>query len=267
MKKIVVSLLATGVLALTSLAHAADTTVDPKQADVLRAAIQKGRPGIPVGDIRTSVVPGMYEVDLAGKDTVLMTPDGKYLISGTVYRIEENRFVNVEDERLRPVRAAKLAAVKKEDMVVFSPKGPVKAYVDVFTDVDCGFCRKLHKEVPALNAMGIEVRYLAFPRAGVPSPSADKLATVWCSENRQETLTQMKNGASVPTKTCDKNPIAAQYQLGNELGVNGTPALFKPDGTLLPGYMPAAELAAALGVQAPAPATQPPATLAAPAVH
>ncbi len=266
MKKSVVSLFAAGALALASFAQAADAPVDPKQADVLRTAIQKGRPGMPVGEIRHAAVPGMYEVDLAGKDTVLMSADGQYLISGTVYRIEENRFVNVQDERMKPIRAAKLAAVKKSDMVVFSPKGPVKAYVDVFTDIDCGFCRKLHKEVPALNAMGIEVRYMAFPRAGVPSPSADKLATVWCADDRLDVMTKMKNGTAVPTKTCEKNPIAAQYKLGNELGVNGTPALFKPDGSMLPGYMPAAELAAELGVQVTAaPGAEPPAALAAPA--
>ena len=96
--------------------------------------------------------------------------------------------------------------------------------------------------------MGIEVRYLAYPRAGVPSPSADKLITVWCSKNPADTMTQMKSGVAVATQVCAKNPIASQYALGNELGVNGTPALFTPDGEMLPGYMPAGELAAALGV-------------------
>lgn len=263
MKKLFVSLFATGMLGLSAITFAADTKVDQQQADLLRNALQRARPGLPVGDIRSSAVAGLYEVE-AGKDTVLMTQDGKYLVSGTVYRLEDNRLVNLTEERLKPVRAARLGAVKKEDMIVFSPKGPVKAYVDVFTDVDCGFCRKLHKEVPALNAMGIEVRYLAFPRAGVPSPSADKLATAWCADNRQEMLTRMKNGDPMPIKVCEKNPVAAEFRLGNELGVNGTPAIFKPDGTLLPGYMPAAELAASLGIQAPANGTQPPAALAAP---
>jgi thiol:disulfide interchange protein DsbC len=266
MKKALACLLAaTSMLTFTSFTFAAETKVDQQQADLIRSAIQRGRPGLPVGDIRVSPVPGMYEVDLAGKDTVLMTQDGKYLLTGSVYRIEDNRLVNVTDERLRPIRAAKLAAVKKDDLIIFPAKGPVKTYIDVFTDVDCGFCRKLHKEVPALNAMGIEVRYLAFPRAGVPSPSADKLATAWCADNKQDMLTRMKNGDPMPIKVCDKNPVAAEFKLGNELGVNGTPAIFKPDGTLLPGYMPAAELAAALGVQVSANSgQQPPAALAAP---
>jgi len=247
MKKLLTVLFATTFLA--SFAHA-NTPVSPEQANVLKTAVQKARPGLSIGEIRSATVPGLFEVDLGGKDTVYMSADGKYLITGTMYRVENKRFVNIADERMQPMRVQKLAAVKKEDMVIFSPKGTPKSYVTVFTDVDCGFCRKLHKEVPQLNAMGIEVRYLAYPRAGVPSPSADKLVTVWCSKNRQETLTQMKNGSTLPAQTCAHNPVAAEYQLGNELGISGTPALFTPNGELLPGYMPANELAATLGVVA-----------------
>lgn len=251
MKKTLASILAATTLAVVSFAHTAGAVpVDPKQADVLRASVQKARPGLSIGEIRTSAIPGLFEVDLGGKDTVYMSADGKYIVSGTMYRVEPNRFVNIADERMQPMRAQKLAAVKKEDMIIYSPSGKTKSYVTVFTDIDCGFCRKLHKEVPELNAMGIEVRYLAYPRAGVPSPSADKLITTWCSKNPRETLTQMKSGATIATQTCANNPIAAQFKLGTELGVNGTPALFTPDGEMLPGYMPAAELASALGVNA-----------------
>lgn len=257
MKKTLTSVLVTALLAAASFAHTAGAApVDPKQSEILRASVQKARPGLSIGEIRTSAIPGLFEVDLGGKDTVYMSADGKYIVSGTMYRVEPNRFVNIADERMQPMRAQKLAAVKKDDMIIYSPSGATKSYVTVFTDIDCGFCRKLHKEVPELNAMGIEVRYLAYPRAGVPSPSADKLITTWCSKNPREMLTQMKSGAAVPTATCANNPIAAQYKLGNELGVNGTPALFTPDGEMLPGYMPAAELAAALGVGASGPAAK-----------
>ena len=248
MKKTILTLITLATFALYNTAFAAEPAVDAKQADILRAAIHKGRPGMSVGEIRASAIPGLFEVDIAGGDTLYMPADGNYLISGTAYRIETGKFVSIADERMKPVRAAKLDAVNKSDMVVFSPEGKPKAHIFVFTDIDCGFCRKLHKEVPELNALGVEVRYLAFPRAGVPSPSADKLATVWCSDDRKATLTQLKSGGSVPTKTCANNPVPNQYKLGNELGVSGTPAIFMPDGTLLPGFMPAAELAATLGI-------------------
>lgn len=256
MKKMLVSLFAASLLLGSHGSALASSAVSPQQAETLKTAIKKARPNIAVGDIRATAVPGLFEVDL-GKDTVYMPADGKYLISGTMYRVEANRFVNIADERLQPVRAQKLSTVKRDDMIIYSPKGKAKSYVTVFTDIDCGFCRKLHKEVPTLNEMGIEVRYLAFPRAGYPSPSADKLATAWCSDNPRETLTQLKSGVSVATKTCAHNPVEAQFKLGNELGVNGTPALFKPNGEILPGYMPAAELAAALGVSVAPTATPP----------
>lgn len=250
MKKMLASLLtATGLLVAASFTYAAsETPVSPEQANILRASVQKARPGLSIGEIRTSAIPGLFEVDLGGKDTVYMSADGKYIVSGTMFRVESKRFVNIADERMQPLRVQKLAAVKKDDMIIYSPTGKTKSYVTVFTDIDCGFCRKLHKEIPELNAMGIEVRYLAYPRAGVPSPSADKLITAWCSKKPADTLTQLKNGAAIANATCTNNPIAAQFQLGNELGVNGTPALFTPSGEMLPGYMPAAELAAALGV-------------------
>lgn len=254
MNKRILTLLGTALLWASTLHHAlAQQAVTPEQADRLRAALQKGRPGLTVGDIRLSPIAGLYEVRIGQGDIVYMPADGSHLISGTAYRIEPGKFVNVADERMKPERATKLAAVKQEDMVVFSPAGKPKTHIFVFTDIDCGFCRKLHKEVPELNAMGIEVRYLAFPRAGSPSPSAEKLATVWCAADTKSAMTQMKSGASMPIKTCSKNPIDAQYKLGMALGVNGTPAIFTPDGTMLPGYMPAAELASTLGIHPDAP--------------
>ena len=247
MKKVLAFLLASTVL--TPFAYAG-APVSPEQANVLKTAVQKARPGMSIGEIRSSTVSGLFEVDLGGKDTVYMSADGKYLITGTMYRVENKKFVNIADERMQPMRVQKLAAVKREDMVIFSPQGKPKSYVTVFTDIDCGFCRKLHQEVPKLNAMGIEVRYLAYPRSGVPSPSSEKLTTVWCSKDPQAALTKMKSGSTLPTQSCASNAVAAQYQLGNELGISGTPALFTPNGELLPGYMPAEELAATLGVAA-----------------
>jgi thiol:disulfide interchange protein DsbC len=117
----------------------------------------------------------------------------------------------------------------------------------VFTDVDCGYCRKLHLEVPAMNKMGVEVRYLAYPRSGVGSPSYDKLVTAWCSTNRQDAITRMKRGEELPPKKCD-NPVAHEYELGQMAGLTGTPAIVLEDGRMLPGYMSANELGHLLGI-------------------
>lgn len=149
---------------------------------------------------------------------------------------------------MNDVRAQALATLDADDMIVFSPKGEPKATVTVFTDIDCGYCRKLHQEVPELNKMGIEVRYLGYPRAGVNSQSHKKLTTAWCAEDQRETLTRLKNGESVPLKVCDDNSVAEAYRLGQQMGVTATPALVLESGELQLGYMPAAQLAARLGV-------------------
>lgn len=246
-------IIATGLIALAGLVCAQPTIeqqqINPDQANTVRTAINKARPGLTVSDIRTTPIANLLEIDLGGNDTAYITIDGKYLFTGNMFRIEEGRFVNVADERMQPLRAAKIASVKKEDMVVFPAVGETQAHITVFTDIDCGYCRKLHKEVPELNAMGIEVRYLAFPRAGSPSPSADKLETVWCAKDREQAMTDMKNGKELATNKCGTKIIAAQYELGLELGINGTPAIIKPNGELLPGYMPAAKLAQSLNLK------------------
>jgi thiol:disulfide interchange protein DsbC len=136
-------------------------------------------------------------------------------------------------------------------MIIFKPAGATKAIMNVFTDIDCGYCRKLHQEVAELNALGIEVRYLAYPRAGIPSASYDKIATAWCAQDQQQTLTKAKRGESVATAVCADNPVAEHYALGQRIGVAGTPAIVLMDGTLIPGYQPAASFAQILGLTEP----------------
>jgi thiol:disulfide interchange protein DsbC len=139
-----------------------------------------------------------------------------------------------------------LEALDESEMVVFAPENPQKT-VTVFTDFDCTYCRKLHQEVPVLNELGIAVRYLAYPRAGVGSASYDKMVSAWCADDPNTALTDAKMGKAIPQKTC-ANPVAKQYRLGDDFGVTGTPALILEDGQLLPGYMPASALAARLGI-------------------
>src|SRR5262249_38516615 len=130
---------------------------------------------------------------------------------------------------------------------VFPAQGHRKAVITVFTDVDCGYCRKLHLEVPAMNKMGVEVRYLAYPRSGVGSPSYDKLVTAWCSANRQDAITRLKRGEELPQKPCE-TPVAHEKELGQVGGLPGTPGIVLEDGRMLPGYMTADELGHLLGI-------------------
>ena len=132
---------------------------------------------------------------------------------------------------------------------MFTPKGEVKASVLVFTDVDCGYCRKLHNEMADYHAEGIEIRYAAFPRAGIGSQSYNKIVSAWCADNQQETMTKLKSSQQVEQLINCEHPVDEHYRLGQQLGVNGTPSIFTEDGKLMPGYVPAADLARRLGLK------------------
>ena len=164
-----------------------------------------------------------------------------------MYRLG-SQIVNLAEQRRAVSRKAILDRVPIEEMVVFAPSGPTKAHVSVFTDVDCTYCRKLHQEMADINALGIEVRYLAYPRRGLDNPTYDKIVSAWCSDNPNEAITELKAGRNIPASTCE-NPVADQYALGQRVGVTGTPAIITAGGVLLPGYMPAADLAARIGLQ------------------
>ncbi len=197
--------------------------------------------------VAESVIPGMVLVEYGNGQLLYGSADGRHLLLGDLLEFGADGLVNRTEERRALRRKHLLDEVDSGDMVIFSPKGEVKTSVVVFTDVDCGYCRKLHQEMDEINALGIEVRYLAFPRAGPGSRSFEKTVSAWCADEPHKAITELKRGNSVPDRTCP-NPVTAQYELGVDLGVTGTPALVTEAGKLLPGYMPAAQLADALGL-------------------
>jgi thiol:disulfide interchange protein DsbC len=218
--------------------------------DIIRAKVKTVVPDIDIKSVKPAVVPGLYEVKASNYETVMVTADGRYLVQGEIMEIKGGNLVSVEDQSLASVRKEALATVSRADMVIFPAVGKMKAAIYVFTDVECGYCRKLHQEVPQLNKMGIEVRYLAFPRQGPNTPDSAKMDSIWCAKDRLTALTQAKNGVALPAApgVC-KSPVATEYEFGRNLQVRGTPAIFAVDGMQLGGYLPAAELAKSLGVR------------------
>lgn len=222
--------------------------IDAARARQIIMRLQQARPDLEYSDVTPSPLPGIYQVQIVGGPMLYVVNDGEYFFDGNLYAVRPGAFLDVRDAALVKPRKEMMAAIPRNSMIIFSPTGETRAVINVFTDVDCGFCRKLHQEVPQLNSLGIEVRYLAFPRAGPDSESYRKIATAWCAKNPQETLTRLKNGEAVPIDVCANNPVAEQFQLGQQAGVNGTPAIVLMDGTLLPGYRPANVLAQILGL-------------------
>jgi thiol:disulfide interchange protein DsbC len=174
-----------------------------------------------------------------GSQIVYVSDDRKYLFKGDIIDLSTNE--SITEKRRGGLRLAEVNQLGDDDMVIFGP-ADAKHTITVFTDVDCTYCRKLHKEMAQLNASSIRVRYVFFPRFGPGSESWAKAEAVWCSEDRQSAMTAAKNGEEVVAASCT-TPVAEHYSLGNKVGVRGTPALMMEDGELFPGYVPAADLA------------------------
>lgn len=223
--------------------------VDPAVEEQLRARLAMPSVGLAIESIETSEVAGMYRVQLQNGPVVYATESGDFFILGDLYAIGTGGLVNLAEQRRSQARLEAVEAVAMKDQIVFPAEGEARSHITVFTDVSCFYCQKLHKEVPELNRRGVEVRYLAYPRQGVGSAGFRQLATAWCADDRQETLTRLKNRESLDENVCAGNPIASQFELGQAVGVRGTPAIVMPDGTMVPGYRSADDLVATLGVE------------------
>ena len=205
--------------------------------------------GLLVETISDTMIPGIFEVQLADGPIIYSTSDGRYFFSGDIYSVSKVGVENLSEQRRDIKRLGLLSQVESEDMIIFSPDQSIKASITVFTDITCFYCQKLHREVPELNSQGVEVRYLAYPRSGIGSEGYRKLASAWCAENRQLTLTKLKAGQSSPDNVCPGNPVSAQFALGQEAGVRGTPAIITSEGKMIPGYRSADDLMIAIGLK------------------
>lgn len=221
------------------------------QADEATAALRRHLanliPGQQPDAIVASPLAGVYQVSY-GPQVFYISADGRYVLEGSLIDLKERR--NLTSEAQADGRKAVLERIGEEQMVVFAPE-QVKHTITVFTDVDCPYCRKLHGEIDQYLARGIKVRYMLYPRAGVGSPSYDTSVSIWCAEDRKAALTAAKSGKRIPAKTCD-NPVRHHLEVGHAVGVQGTPAIVLEDGTMVPGYRPAAELAQVLDQHAAA---------------
>ncbi len=218
-------------------AHAAD--VDDAN---VRAALKKLVPNAKVDKVEASPIAG-YAQAIVGNQLVYVSNDGRYVLQGTLYDADAK--LDLTAARMSREHVAKLDAYPEAQRIVFKPKGTPKHRITVFTDIDCRYCREMHSHIAEYNARGIQVDYLFFPRTGPGTPSFDKAVSVWCAKDRQAAFTSAKAGQDPAPLKCD-NPIAQEYQLGLTVGVDGTPAVYAPDGSKIGGYLTPDQLQASL---------------------
>lgn len=231
----------TAALFLGAAGASADTGLEQR----LAAAVARVLPDVAVTAVSPGPVAGIYEVML-GPTVLYISEDGQFIFKGDVFDLKS--LDNITAKRRGAARIEAFAELGVENMIEFAPVGDTKRTIYIYTDIDCGYCRKMHLEVGALNAAGIAVRYLAYPRTGIGGESYDKAVAVWCSKDRREALTASKAGKTLKAGTCE-NPVEDQYHMGEAMGVRGTPAVYSDTGESIGGYVPAKELIRMLGVQ------------------
>ncbi|MDD1614769.1 MAG: DsbC family protein [Methylococcaceae bacterium] len=209
--------------------------------NAIRQSMAKSMPSMKIDSVQASEVKGLYEV-MVGANIFYVSEDGKYLLQGRLVDVAARK--DLTEAKLSNARKLAIEKIGQENMIVFKPK--IKKYtVTVFTDIDCGYCRKLHSEIDQYLAQGITIQYLFFPRAGKGSDSYNKAVSVWCAKDRNAALTDAKKGNTPPAKTCD-NPVDEHMQLGADFDVKGTPMIVTEKGNIYPGYLPAKQLVEAL---------------------
>jgi thiol:disulfide interchange protein DsbC len=207
----------------------------------IRASLSKAVPGAKIDSIRPSPIAGYREVAIGGK-VVYVSNDGRYLLQGSLVELASRE--NLTEVSEGALRRGVLDSVPRNRRIVFSPPNP-KYRITVFTDIDCGYCRKMHAQIADYMKAGISVEYLFFPRAGIGSESYTKAVSVWCATDQRKALTEAKLDKPVAKRTC-ANPVTMDYALGQRVGVDGTPAIFAADGTQLGGYLAPQDMLARL---------------------
>ena len=219
----------------------AQPTVGAANDTAIRVAIEKAMPDAQIDSIKASPIAGYREVAM-GARVVYVSADGRYLIQGSLFDLTTRTSLTESSQTL--IRKGILAKVGPERRIIFASAKP-KHRITVFTDIDCGYCRKMHQQMADYNKLGISVEYLFYPRAGMDSEAATKAISVWCSADRRKAMTDAKNDRPVAKKTCT-NPVAADYALGQKIGFDGTPAVYSADGSQIGGYLAPAQMLAAL---------------------
>lgn len=205
--------------------------------------------GLTVKEIKAAPVAGLAQV-FTDKGLFFMSADGRYLISGNVLdldnwtEVQGNLVpVSVKEQQMKGFIQTSVGELA-DSAIEFKAKNE-KVVISVFTDPTCGYCRKLHEEIADYNRSGITVRYFAYPRAGLDSDTYVQMQHIWCSKNTQQAMNTAKAGKNVAQTMC-QNKVKEHYAMGQSFGLTGTPAIILEDGSIIPGYQPAAVLASQL---------------------
>ena len=252
-------LFVTIIFCLYSIAEESSDFSEKRKIEYIKNQISLILPeGSSILSIEKSEFPGIYKVFYGDIQPIYVSEEGSYFIYGNMFKIESNKIMtggneagalftyypvikNITDLDITKRRITLMKDIKKENLISFEAKDQIFD-LTVFTDVDCGYCRKLHNEIQQYNDLGITIRYAAFPRSGLGTDAFTKMVGAWCSVDSKKAITNLKGGKNPSLSFCDSQPVAKHYAIGKKLGVTGTPAIITETGDLLPGYYSAEDL-------------------------
>jgi len=225
-------------------ANAADE--DPK-LEAVRFKVSEMFDAIGPEHVHPSPLDGWYTIQ-KGSTVAYISDDGRYLLQGDLIDLDNS--VNLSEQSRADSRRVLMSSLDDEDTILFTPS-ETKYSVTIFTDVDCTYCRKLHSQIDEYMSQGIAIRYLLYPRNGPASRAWSTSEDVLCSRDRNSALTAAKLDREFETSKCDVSVLTRHYSLGQDVGLNGTPAIVFEDGTMVSGYLTPAALAARLELASP----------------
>ena len=208
---------------------------------LLKEKINKILPeGVNVREITYSQERDIFIVDIGDIQPIYVLPNTEYIILGDIFSLKGDKPESETEKDKGKLRLKILADLNQESFIKFKSNNE-KTILTVFTDVECTYCRKFHSEIDEYLANGVSINYLAFPRTGIDSSSYEKMVAAWCSNEKKESITNLKNDINIEMNSCE-NPVENHFEIGRRIGVTGTPAIITQTGLLLPGYIPANEL-------------------------
>tara|TARA_Y100001935_G_scaffold13683_1_gene10432 strand:- start:298 stop:999 length:702 start_codon:yes stop_codon:yes gene_type:complete len=198
--------------------------------------------GVSVKEITYSQERDLFIIDIGDIQPIYVLPNTEYIILGDILSLKGGRPENETEKDKGRLRLKMLANLDQDSFIKFKSNNE-NSVLTVFTDVECTYCRKFHSEIDEYLANGVSINYLAFPRTGIDSSSYEKMVSAWCSNEKKESITNLKNDVDIEMTNCE-NPVENHFEIGRRIGVTGTPAIVTQTGLLLPGYIPANELIA-----------------------
>ncbi len=241
-------------LALMHNAYAAPVSETEKKA--VTAAVKKISTNVdrdvPITSIETTAVPGMLQVT-SDLNIFYISQDGRYAFFGDLIDLNKDKKQwSMTEQSMRQLRAKALAAIDPSNMIIYPSTAKKKiGTITVFTDIDCPYCRKMHEHIAEYTDLGIEVRYLSFPRGGTKSTSFEEAIKVWCAKDKATAYTKAVESKEFPEKTCSTSPVASQFELGQQMGVSGTPTIFLENGAKIGGLVEPKALAKIINDEKP----------------